>query len=132
LAGDPRLVDASIDATAAQTQAEAASDHVTHVQIGAYASGDVKVVAVIGEIPSGWNRDRDAFMQGLGSGANSSLTAVSAGPKGGSVSCGLLGTGPQTVCAWVDDGTVGLVITNDPAPQAAETYLQALRSAAEH
>jgi hypothetical protein len=130
LNGATRIIDASVDDQTARAQADLVSYHVTHFRLGGYNSAGYKVVAEIGEIPAGWNRQKDAFIRGLNAGAGTTLTPVAAGPKGGTVSCGAIVGG--TVCAWVDDGTLGVIITNDPAPQAAESYLQALRSAAEH
>lgn len=121
-----------VDAQVARGEATNPSGryHINHQQFGVYSNGSRKLVVEIGELPPGAGLDPDDFFGGVSGTAGAPLHPVDNGSWSGATRCGAVGTA-GTMCVWVDNGTVGLVVV--PSGDEATTlgYLGDVRAASE-
>ncbi len=131
--------DPQIQAAMEAAKAKVASDYdmraIKNWQVGVYQSNRPQLIAEIGDVPGSMTHQRDQFMQAFAGAASSgqgvAIAPVDAGPKGGSVQCGVSPSG-MAVCVWVDKGTLGAVFVQGSTAQDAQAYLNELRDATEH
>ncbi len=112
---------------------------VTNVQAGYYADGpgaQPAAALIVGDTTG--NPDTDSFFSGFREGAASSGTPVTLAPADtqgmdGRMECGTiaLSQGRVGVCAWIDHGTMGVVITTPIETNAPAVVANMLRRSAE-
>ncbi|MDX6230131.1 MAG: hypothetical protein QOI76_3521 [Frankiales bacterium] len=108
------------------------------LQIALYQQGRAPVVVEVGNVAAGSQKHAEEFFAGMSGTAEltSAFHEVTvSGSFGGSVRCanGVVNTSSSvTVCAWIDNGTFGVVMPIGADEPTALADLALIRSATEH
>jgi hypothetical protein len=117
--------------TTAQKQVASSTSSVS-AAYGDLAKADIVMVTALSGTVASPQSDMDTVFKGVGSSTStmSEVAAIDAGPLGGVAKCGKL-TNAQThfaVCAWADNGSLGLVLWYEKDLAIAKNDFQAIRA----